>query len=128
MINKTDVAADRVMMNRDQRNLRSLSGVIAHEVTHLFIRERYGTLAASMMPIWKNEGYCEYIAGDTTMPFEEGIRLWRENPNDDAGYRYIKYEAMVRYLLEKEKVSVDELFIRSFDEKDVAAKTIASLQ
>ena len=127
MINKADVAADRVFVDREKNNSRSLSGVMAHEITHLLIRERYGTLKASMMPTWKNEGYCEYIAGDTTIPFEEGVRLWRENPNDDTAYRYIKYQAMVQYLLEKGKISVDELFTRSFDEKDIAAKTFASL-
>ena len=127
MINKADVPADRVFVNREKNNSRSLSGVVAHEVTHLLIRERYGTVAASMMPTWKNEGYCEYIAGDTTIPFEEGIRLWRENPSDDTNYRYIKYQAMIQYLLEKENISVDDLFTKSFDEKDVAAKTFASL-
>jgi hypothetical protein len=127
IINKTDILADLVIMNRQERNSRSLSGVIAHEVTHLLIRERYGTLAASMMPTWKNEGYCEYIAGETTIPFAEGIRLWRENPNDNTAYRYIKYQAMVEYLLEKEKITVDELFTRSFDEKELAARTFVNL-
>jgi len=127
IINKADIAADRVFLNREKNNSRSLSGVIAHEITHLLMRERYGTISAVMMPTWKNEGYCEYIAGDTTIPFEEGIRLWRENPNDDTAYRYIKYQAMVQYLLEKEKVSVDEFFTGSFDENDIAAKTLASL-
>ena len=128
MINKTDVPADRVIMNREFNNSRSLSGVIAHEVTHLAIRKRYGTVAAAMMPTWKNEGYCEYIAGDTTIPIEEGIRRWRENPNDDTNYRYIKYQLMVRYLLEKQQITVDELFTQAFDERDVAARTFASLE
>ena len=128
MINKTDVPADRVIMNREFNNSRSLSGVIAHEVTHLATRERYGTVAASMMPTWKNEGYCEYIAGDTTIPIEEGIRRWRENPNDDTNYRYIKYQLMVRYLLEKQQITVDELFTQAFDERDVAARTFSSLE
>ena len=79
------------------------------------------------MPTWKNEGYCEYIAQDTTIPFEEGIRLWRENPNDDTGYRYIKYQAMIQYLLEKEKISVDDLFTKTFDENEIAAKTFENL-
>jgi hypothetical protein len=127
MINKTDVPADRVIMNREKNNSRSLSGVIAHEVTHLFIRERYGSIAAAMMPTWKNEGYCEYIAGDTTIPFEEGLRLWRENPNDDTGYRYIKYQAMIKYLLETEKISIDDLFTKTFDENEIAAQTFANL-
>ena len=127
IINKTDVPADMVYVDRGYRNSRSLSGVIAHEVTHLLIRQRYGTVKSSMMPTWKNEGYCEYIAGDTTMPFDEGIRLWRENPSDDSGYRYIKYQAMVKYLLENENLTVDELFTHDLDEKDVAAKTFAAL-
>jgi hypothetical protein len=127
IINKTDIAADRVFTDREKNNSRSLSGVIAHEVTHLFIRERYGAIAAAMMPAWKNEGYCEYIAQDTTIPFEEGLRLWRENPKDDTAYRYIKYQAMIQFLLEKEKVSVDDLFTNTFDETDIAAKTFANL-
>jgi hypothetical protein len=96
-------------------------------VTHLFIRGRYGSIAAAMMPTWKNEGYCEYIVGDTSIPFEEGLRLWRENPNDDSGYRYIKYQAMIKYLLEVERISVDDLFTKTFDETEVAAKTFANL-
>jgi hypothetical protein len=126
-INKTDIAADRVYMNRAFSNSRSLSGVIAHEITHLFIQRRFGTLKAISMPIWKKEGYCEYIAGDSTITLEEGIRRWRENPADDTGYRYIKYHLMVKHLLEKENISVPDLFERSFDEKEIAERTFASL-
>ena len=126
-INKTDVAADRGILNREFNNTRSLSGVIAHETTHLFIRKRYGAITAAMMPTWKNEGYCEYIAGDTTITFEEGIRRWRESPVDDTSYRYIKYQLMVRHLLEREGVSVDDLFNKSWDEKAVAERTVAAL-
>jgi len=126
-INKTDIAADRVYMNRAFNNSRSLSGVIAHEITHLFIQHRFGTLKAISMPIWKKEGYCEYIAGDSTITSEEGLRRWRENPSDDTGYRYIKYHLMVKHLLEKEKISVEDLFEKSFDENEIAATTFASL-
>lgn len=127
-INKTDIAADRVIMNRAFSNTRSLSGVIAHETAHLFIRKRYGTIAATLMPTWKNEGYCEYIAGDTTITLEEGVRRWRENPKDDTNYRFIKYQLMVRHLLEREGVSTDDLFTKSFDEKAVAERTFAGLE
>jgi hypothetical protein len=127
LINKTDVAADRVILNRNFSNTRSLSGVIAHETTHLFIRKRYGALAAAMMPTWKNEGYCEYIAGDTTITLEEGIRRWRGNPQDDANYRFIKYQLMVQHLLEREGVTVDDLFNKSWDEKALAERTFQAL-
>ncbi len=127
IINRSDVAADRVFVNREKNNSRSLSGVIAHEITHLFIRKRYGTITASLMPTWKNEGYCEYIAGDSTISLEEGIRLWRENPSDDAGYRYIKYHLLVKHLLEDEKMSVDDLCTKSLDEAEIASRTFAAL-
>lgn len=126
MINRSDVAADRVFVNRPLNNSRSLSGVVAHEVTHLLIRRRYGTITAALMPRWKNEGYCEYVAGDSTITSEEGLARWRDNPSDDSSYNYIKYHLMVKYLLENEKVSVDDLFKKSFDENQVAEKTFAA--
>ena len=127
IVNKTDVASDQVFIPRDKNNTRSLSGVIAHEITHLFIRQRYGTVKATMMPTWKNEGYCEYVAGSSTISFEEGLRLWRASPTDDTGYRYVKYHAMVRYLLDHEHITVDELFTRDFDEIEIASRTFDSL-
>jgi hypothetical protein len=48
--------------------------------------------------------------------------------NDDTAYRYIKYQAMVEYLIEKEQITVDELFTISFDEKELAEKTSADLE
>ncbi|HKP48172.1 MAG TPA: hypothetical protein VJT50_16345, partial [Pyrinomonadaceae bacterium] len=107
-LNKSDVASDLVFLNRPEHNKRSLSGVIAHEVTHLFIRRKVGTFRASAMPTWKNEGYCEYIAGDTTVSYEEGVQLWKASPGDDSKYRFFKYQMMVKYLLETEKLSIED--------------------
>lgn len=128
VVNKTDVERDLVFLNRREHNQRSLSGVIAHEVTHLFIRKKVGTLSASLMPTWKNEGYCEYVAGDSTIPYEEGVKLWRENPNDDSTYRYFKYHMMVKYLLDHEKLTIEDVFKRDFDTKQLEAEVLKSLK
>jgi hypothetical protein len=127
LINKSDVASDSVYVNRPERNKRSLSGVIAHEVTHLFIRKKVGIVRSVLMPTWKNEGYCEYVAGDSSLTFHEGVKLWKENPNDDSQYRYFKYHLMVKYLLETERLTVDEVFQGAFDEKELAAKVFKTL-
>lgn len=127
MLTKSDVAADRMFVNRPESNSRSLSGVIAHEVTHLLLRQHYGTLRAYMLPTWKNEGYCEYVAGESTIPLEEGLRRWRENKGDDSGYRYTKYHLMIKYLIEKEQMSVDQIMNSDLDENDVAENTLASM-
>ena len=66
-------------------------------------------------------------AGESTMTVEEGIRLWREDPADDNAYRYLKYHLMVKHLLDDEKMSVDDLFTKSIDEGEVAARTFAAL-
>jgi hypothetical protein len=64
----------------------------------------------------------------TAVPtFEEGVKLWKQNPNDDSQYRYFKYHLMVKYLLETERLTVDEVFQRAFDEKELAAKVFKSL-
>lgn len=128
LINKSDAASDLVFMNRAVRNKRSLSGVIAHEVTHLFIRKKFGVSRTMFsIPTWKNEGYCEYIAVDTTISFEDGVNLWKENPADDSKYAYFKYHQMVKYLLDDEKLSVEDLFNRDFDLKELEAKVFAKI-
>ena len=126
-VNRSDVAADRVCIYRSQNNSRSLSGVVAHEVTHLLIQRRYGKVTTILMPTWKKEGYCDYIAGDSTITRDEGIARWRENQSNDQSYNYIRDRLMVEYLLEKEKISVDDLFGKSFDESEVAARTFEGL-
>ena len=127
IINKSDVADDLVFLNRPQHDRRSLSGVIAHEVAHLFIRKKVGVVRASLMPTWKNEGYCEYVAVDSTITYEEGVKLWKENPNDDSRYRYFKYHQMVKYLLDTEKLSIEDVFNRDFDIRDLELKVFSSL-
>jgi hypothetical protein len=125
LLTKSDVAADRMFIDRPENNSRSLSGVIAHEIVHLFIRQRYGTVQASLMPTWKNEGYCEYIAGDSTISVEEGLRRWQGNTSDDARYRYIKYHLMMKYLLEQEHQTVDQIMTQDLNESVVSAKAFA---
>ena len=121
-INKSDIENDLVFRNASEHNKRSLSGVIAHETMHNQIIEKLGLAKYLTLPSWKDEGYCEYVAGETTLSFEEGARLWKENPNDSSKYNYFKYQQMVKYLLEDEKISVEDLFNRDFDAKDIEQK------
>src|SRR5262249_35859258 len=126
-INKSDAANDLVFRNAPEHNHRSLSGVIAHEITHLLIRKRYGYLRNLTMPTWKKEGYAEYVAGDSTLDYETGVRMWKANPQDDTGYQYFKYQMLVKYLLEHDKLSVDDLFNRDFDVQVLEERVLKSL-
>jgi len=126
-INQTDVARDLVFRKAPANNERSLSGVIAHETTHLLIRRRYGYWRNFSMPTWKKEGYAEYVAGGTTLSYETGLKMWKENPKDGTGYQYFKYYMLVKYLLEHDKLSVDDLFNRDFDLTVLEEKVLQSL-
>lgn len=127
-IGMVDASRDLVFRNDQNDNQRSLSGVIAHEVTHNLIRKKFGLINSfTSLPNWKDEGYCEYVAGETTVSFAEGARRWKENPNNESRYAYFKYHQMVKYLLDEEKISVEELFSRDFDEKELAAKVFAKI-
>src|ERR1700710_53528 len=53
IVNASDVAADRVENGAPVGGVRSLSGVIAHETTHLLVAHRLGEWRAFMLPSWK---------------------------------------------------------------------------
>ncbi len=126
-INKSDAASDLVFRNAPAPNQRSLSGVIAHEITHLLVRKRYGYWRNLTMPTWKKEGYAEYIAGGSTLDYETGVRMWKANPRNGTGYQYFKYYMVVKYLLENDRLSVDDLFNRDFDVQVLEERVLKSL-
>ena len=126
-INESDVSRDLVFRKAETGNQRSLSGVIAHEITHLHIRRKFGYLRNVILPAWKKEGYAEYVAGSSTLDYETGVRLWKANPNDGTGYQYFKYHLTVKYLLETEKLTVEELFNRDLDQVQVEQKVRSGL-
>jgi len=125
-INKADAAKDLVF-RRAPPNERSLSGVIAHEITHLWMRKRFGYWRNIAMPAWKKEGYAEYVAGGSTLDYETGRRMWKANPRDDTGYQYFKYYMLVRYLLEHDRLGVDALVDRDFDMRSLEERVLDSL-
>lgn len=126
-INEADVSRDLVFRKAATGSQRSLSGVISHEITHLHIRNRFGYLRNFTMPSWKKEGYAEYVAGGSTLDYESGVKLWKANPNDGTGYQYFKYYLTVKYLLETDNLTVEDLFNRDIDQDHSETKVFSTL-
>jgi hypothetical protein len=126
-INEADVSRDLVFRKAATGSQRSLSGVISHEITHLHIRRKFGYVRNFTMPSWKKEGYAEYVAGGSTLDYESGVKLWKANPNGGTGYQYFKYYLTVKYLLETDKVTVEDLFNRDIDPVQVEQKILSRL-
>jgi len=53
--------------------------------------------------------------------------MWKDNPTDGTGYQYFKYYMLVKYLLEQEKISVDDLFNRDFEVASLEEKVLSTL-
>ena len=79
------------------------------------------------MPAWKKEGYAEYIAGGSTLDYETGVSMWKANPRDGTGNQYFKYYMLVKYLLEHDKLTVDDLFNRDFDMQSLEQRVLNTL-
>jgi hypothetical protein len=67
VINRSRSDVDRAYNGAALGGERSLSGVIAHERTHILIRRRFGMFADRTLPNWKVEGYCDHVAGGGTL-------------------------------------------------------------
>ena len=109
-----DFTTDVARWPAPEFNTRSLSGVIAHEITHGLIRNRLGLMRGVTLADWVNEGYCDYVAKDSSFPEVEGrSRFVSGEDHPSSSYRYFKYREMVRYLAESQRLSFAEIVARA---------------
>lgn len=109
VINRNDPAADSVTNGRDVGGHRTLSGVIAHEVTHNLLRRHFGQTIDWQAPAWKLEGYCDYVAGDGSLGDAEAATLIARHETHPA-LPYFLGRKRVAAELHANHGSVDALF------------------
>lgn len=109
VINRSSIAGDRVWNGSTVAGSRALTGVIAHERTHMLIRGRFGLLADGRYPVWVREGYCDHVAGGGTLSDAEAARLRAEGGGSRALF-YYDSRKRVEQTLRDNGGSVDALF------------------
>ena len=67
LFNRSDISADRVTNGREVGGVRTLSGTIAHELTHILVARRLGEIRARLLPTWKQEGYADHVARESSL-------------------------------------------------------------
>jgi hypothetical protein len=67
------------------------------------------------------------VAGGSTLSYEAGVKMWKTNPQDGTVYQYFKYYMLVKYLLESEKLTVEDLFNRDFEVAALEKRVLNSL-
>jgi len=123
ILSRTDVRANLVFRDAALHDRRPLSAVIAHERMHALMGRHFGDVACLSIPVWKKEGYCEYIGGSPSFDVDEGKRLIRRGQAEALGpFRYFRYRLMVKYLMDIEGLGIDEIVAREFSPDEVMAK------
>ena len=124
-----DFSRDIATRSGTDFNTRSFSSVVAHEITHGLIRHRLGLLRGIRLPDWVDEGYCDYVARESSFPEAEGLRLFASGQSHPSmSYRYFTYRQMVRHLVEQEHLTFSQVVARANDPTAVAAEARKALQ
>ncbi len=123
-ISKPNTSANTAEKNEIENNVRTLSSVISHESMHSLISEKLGFLKYKFLPSWKNEGYCEYIANESSYDEKRGLAEICEGKNNTAStsFEYFKYRLYTKYLFDDERINIDKFFNVDFDFIDLNKK------
>jgi hypothetical protein len=109
IVNRADLAADRIARNRPIGGSRQLSSVLAHEITHGVLLHHFGVIAMLGQPRWKVEGYCDHVAQESALTPEEVARIESRGEQHPA-LLYYHGRKRVEAALSANGGSVDALF------------------
>ncbi len=126
-LSAADPASNTVRSSRDRFNVRQLSQVIAHERMHLLLAHHFGLVKILLSPTWKQEGYCEYVAGGHSIGSEaNGLRLLTQGVIQAPGVTYFRDYLRVRFLIERRGLTVDQVFAQTFDIAAIDREALAA--
>lgn len=91
---------------------RPLTYYFAHEMTHKLQVNFTGRIDYFLKPTWLTEGYADYIGKGNDFNFQENLKLWHNNAPelDPTQGLYRLYHLKVSYLLDKQKISIKEIY------------------
>ena len=106
VVNRVDPESGKIASIGGERTLGS---VLAHEFTHGLIRRKFGILRPITFPMWKVEGYCDFVAGESTLSDEQAAVL-ESSGTDSPALVYFHGRRRVAEILAQNGGSVDQLF------------------
>lgn len=122
VLSKTDIPANRIYAKGASNNQRQLSRTLAHEVTHVFLLEHLGLVRFLTLDRWKNEGYADHIAQESSFDYSEGIKnLCAGAPVSSASFDYFRYRLYVGYLLDHKKQSMSTVLSKEYSKAELDA-------
>ncbi len=108
--NKTDFKAQLIEGGAQANNTDSIIDIATHELTHAYITKYAACFNRFLYPVWKEEGYCQYVASSCTYDIENGIHNLLNDVSDNSGsFKYFKYYLAVTYMMNVEHKNFNEL-------------------
>jgi hypothetical protein len=102
ILNRSDVAGDKT------HSVRSLSGTIAHERTHIMVRRHLGLVRGVMLPAWISEGYADHISREPDSN-DPDLASYRAQQPDHPVFFYIEARRRVAAALAQNGNDVEAL-------------------
>ena len=119
IIANADLETNMAKAYRANHNTRSFTSVATHEICHEMIRDKFGFLSSHTKPKWLQEGYCEYIAKESSFPENLGYEMIAKGKAEKSNsFKYFEYRKMVEFYLDKKGYTIGELFSSPPSESD----------
>lgn len=109
VVNRSDQRANAIYNGAQVARKRSLDAVIAHEMTHGSIRAHFGMTADLRYPQELREGYCDYIADESSLSDAEAKALIARGESVPA-LPYWKGRKKVEARMARPGMTADTLF------------------
>ena len=120
-LSKSSITENSILRNGKENNKRTLSGVIAHETTHSLLQNNLGIVKYKLLPSWKNEGYCDFIADESSFNQQKGFQdICNNKDNSDIpSFKYFKYKIFTEYLFEERKITLERFLNDDFELEEI---------
>lgn len=128
VLSKTDFNKEIIIANVEKNSIRLVAPTLAHELMHKEITNHYGFFQVLLIPTWKNEGYCDYVAHESSYGFDRGITDLKAGKKEDSGsFDYFMYRLYVTYLIDYKKQSYDAIVNTRYNVKQLEKEILEKL-
>jgi hypothetical protein len=107
---------------------RPLSYYLAHELTHVMESRAFGRGSSVRYPDWLNEGYADYIGKGGRFDMAKNaadLRAGVREMDPTASGLYRRYHLEVAYLLDRQGMTIRQLYADPPDEAALRARIVA---
>ncbi len=123
-LRRSDIDRNRLISRsgKEVPGERTLGYFLTHEITHSLEVNALGRFTYARLPVWKREGYADYVAKARDFHFEEELAAFRRgDPEMDPARSglYLRHELLVYYLIQSKGLSLRTILNQSFSEADL---------